>query len=87
VGWGTPLTASCLGNFHRVTEVLLAAGVDSTIGSNPLRISAERNYPICAEICMKYGVKVPPPVLSSVCRICHNGVSSCIGANRGRERH
>eukprot|EP01032_Pedospumella_encystans_P019095 gene19095-21720_t len=23
VGWGTPLTASCLGNFHRVTEVLL----------------------------------------------------------------
>ena len=33
VGWGTPLTASCLGNFHRVTEVLLAAGVDHSIGS------------------------------------------------------
>jgi hypothetical protein len=58
VGWGTPLTASCLGNFYRVTEVLLAGGVDATIGSPPLGVCARRNYPLCAAACLKYGVKV-----------------------------
>jgi hypothetical protein len=58
------LTASCLGNMYRVTEVLLAGGVEPGNEGSPLLVCARRNYPLCAAACLKYGVRVSTALCS-----------------------
>lgn len=57
-GWGTPLNAACTSNGYRAAEALLASGNDFSDDENSLLICSHFNYPLCVEICMKYGMKV-----------------------------